>query len=286
MKKKGKVAWIVAAMVAVMAGVGLGCYCGVVRAESKRYNLVTLKAEGLPERVAAAEEGDVQLSEVRMHYVRYGEGAQPVVLIHGNAGDKTALAELAGYLDNDYTVYCIESRCHGQSSDPGEISYESMARDVAEFIDAKMRVKPFVLGHSDGGIVAITLAANHPDKVAAIVPCGANSHPKRFKWYFTLAIKVKNLFKKDKLNDLMLTLPDFTPEYLARIHTPAYVVAGEYDIMPLADTVYIHEHIAESKIAIVKGANHSSYVSKRNGGKIYQIAKPFFDEQAQCVPLG
>ena len=39
-----------------------------------------------------------------------------------------------------------------------------------------------------------------------------------------------------------------------------------------------------SKIAIIKAATHSSYISK-NGGKIYQLAKEFFAEQEQGVLL-
>ena len=61
-------------------------------------------------------------------------------------------------------------------------------------------------------------------------------------------------------------------------------LAAEYDIMPLSDTVYIHKNINGSKIAIVKAATHSSYISK-NGGKIYQLAKEFFAEQEQGVLL-
>lgn len=282
MKKKKVLIGLIAALLVV--GIAVGSYFIVVRVQSKEYNLIDLKETDLPEKQEAVEDGYVQLSMVKMHYVRYGEGAQPVVLIHGNGGSCDSLKELAQYLANDYSVYCIDSRCQGKSSDPGVITYDLMATDVYEFIQQKTMVKPYVLGHSDGGIVALSLASLYPDGVAAVVSCGANSHPDKFKWYFTFGVKVMNLFHKDKLNDLMLELPDFTPEYLARITAPTYVVAGEYDIMPLSDSVYLHEHIAGSKIAIVKGATHSAYISK-HGGRIYSLAKDFFAAQPQGVPL-
>lgn len=282
MKKKKVLISLIAALLVV--GIAVGSYFIVVRVQSKEYNLIDLKETDLPEKQEAVEDGYVQLSMVKMHYVRYGEGAQPVVLIHGNGGSCDSLKELAQYLANDYSVYCIDSRCQGKSSDPGVITYDLMATDVYEFIQQKTTVKPYVLGHSDGGIVALSLASLYPDGVAAVVSCGANSHPDKFKWYFTFGVKVMNLFHKDKLNDLMLELPDFTPEYLARITAPTYVVAGEYDIMPLSDSVYLHEHIAGSKIAIVKGATHSAYISK-HGGRIYSLAKDFFAAQPQGVPL-
>ena len=82
---------------------------------------------------------------------------------------------------------------------------------------------------------------------------------------------VKNIFEKDKLNDLMLTLPDFTAEYLAQITCPTYVVSGQYDIMWLTDTVYLHEAIKGSDMAVIRRADHSSYMSQ-DGKWAYVLA--------------
>lgn len=278
-----KLTIVIILLVLFVLGVAVGSYFYMVRQASKEY-LITLTEGDLPPKAEAVEDDYVQLSEVNMHYVRYGTGTQPVVLIHGNGGSADSLKELAEYLAADYSVYCLDSRCQGKSSDPGVITYDLMAGDVYEFIQAKLSSKPYVLGHSDGGIVALSLASLYPDSVGAVVSCGANSRPDKFKWYFTLLVKVNNLFHKDKLNDLMLELPNFTPEYLSRITAPTYIVAGEYDIMPLSDTVYLHTHVAGSRLAIVAGADHSSYVSG-HGGRIYHLAQAFFAEQPQCVPL-
>ncbi|MBR6361341.1 MAG: alpha/beta hydrolase, partial [Clostridia bacterium] len=130
----------------------------------QKYNAITLDTSRVPSPVEEPETDDfVQLSQVRMHYRVYGKGKPPLVLIHGNGGSVNSLKEAASYLANDFTVYLPESRCHGQSSDPGEISYELMAKDIKEFIDAMGLKKPVVMGHSDGGINAITLASMYPD---------------------------------------------------------------------------------------------------------------------------
>ena len=212
-----------------------------------------------------------------MHFVKYGEGEKTVILLHGNGGSAKSLSEAAAYLANEYTVYCLESRCHGQSSDPGVITYDLMAKDVYEFINAKGLVKPFVMGHSDGGMVALAAASHYPDLLGAVISCGSNSNPATLKSFFRTKVKINNAFKKDKLNDLMLTLPDFTPEFLGRITAPVLVVAGEFDIMPLSDTVYIHDNIANSEIAIVKMANHSSYMS-HDGKQAYALAHDYFSK--------
>lgn len=263
----------------------LGAICSGIAAQvefvfqPQKYNAITLDMSNLPSPVVGPRTDDfVQLEEVRMHYQVFGEGKTPLILIHGNGGSVQSLQEAARYLANDYTVYLPESRCHGKSSDPGEISYALMAKDYAQFIKAMKMEKPLIVGHSDGAINAIQLAADYPDLPGAIVACGANSNPATFKPYFPLGVAVKNLFAPDKLNDMMLTLPDFTPEYLAQVTCPAYIVSGQFDIMWLTDTVYLHENIAGSDLAVIRRATHSSYMSQ-DGRQTYVLARTWFDKK-------
>ena len=255
--------------------IGAGAWQVYVRQASKNYNLITLDEPDIAPVTACAAQGDVELSEMTMHYAVYGDEGYPLILVHGNGGDKNSLKEAAEYLANDYKVYVIESRCHGESSDPGEISYDLMAKDIKEFIDAMGLEKPYLMGHSDGGINALTVAYTYPDLLGGFISCGANTTPDTFKPYFPLGVRVSNMVKPDKLNDMMLTLPEMNADLLSKITCPAYIVAGEYDIMWLSDTVFIHECIPHSKIAIIKGANHSSYISQ-NGKQAYTLAKDFF----------
>lgn len=262
--------------VALSAVVGLGVWQIYVRQQLKNYNLITLDTANVPEPFSGTvEEADVELSEMTMHYAVYGEKGHDLILVHGNGGSKKSLEEAALYLANNYKVYVIESRCHGQSSDPGEISYDLMAKDIKEFCDKMKLNKPYLMGHSDGGINALTVAYTYPDLLGGFVSCGANSVPETFKPYFPLGVRVLNLIKPDKLNDMMLTLPQIDAEKLSKITCPAFIVAGEYDIMWLSDTVFIHENIKDSKVAIIKGANHSSYISQ-DGKQAYVLAHEFF----------
>ncbi len=255
----------------------MGIWQIVVRQQSKEYNLTVLDVSSVPSQWQGEPvEDTVELSEVNMHYMVYGKGEKPLLLIHGNGGSTESLKEAALYLANDYTVYVPDSRCHGKSSDPGEISYKLMAKDLKEFCERLNIEKPYIVGHSDGGINALTIAAEYPDLPGAIVSCGANSVPEKFKPYFTIGVKIMNMIKKDKLNDMMLTLPDFTKEDFAKIKCPTLIAAGEYDIMWLSDSVYIHECIKNSVIMIIKSANHSSYISQ-DGKQAYVLTKGYFD---------
>lgn len=279
--KKGKKALKVISSVALAVVVGAGIWQVAVRQQSKKYNMITLDTSNVPSPVTSAvKEDDIQLSEVKMHYSVYGEKRHPLILVHGNGGSQNSLKEAATYLANDYVVYVIESRCHGQSSDPGVISYDLMAKDIKEFIEAMELEKPYLMGHSDGGINALTVAYTYPDLLGGFISCGANTTPDTFKPYFTIGVKVNDIFNPNKLNDMMLTQPQMNEELLSRITCPAYIVAGEYDIMWLSDSVLIHESIKDSKIAIIKGGNHSSYISQ-DGKQAYVLAHEFFNSIEQ-----
>ena len=272
-----KKAFKIIGSVALAVVVGARIWQVAVHEKSKKYNMITLETSNVPPPVTSPiKEDDIQLSEVKMHYSVYGESGYPLILVHGNGGNQESLKEAATYLANDYTVYVIESRCHGQSSDPGVISYDLMAKDIKEFIEKMNLEKPFLMGHSDGGINALTVAYTYPNLLGGFISCGANTTPKTFKPYFTIAVAVNDVFKPNKLNDMMLTLPQMNEELLSQITCPAYIVAGEFDIMWLSDSVLIHNSIKDSKIAIIKGADHSSYISQ-DGKQAYVLAKEFFD---------
>lgn len=273
--KKSKKIFKAVGCVALAAVIGAGVWQIYVRQASKDYNLITLDEPDIAPIATPPTEGDIELSEMTMHYAIYGDKGYPLILVHGNGGSKNSLKEAAEYLASDYKVYVIESRCHGQSSDPGVISYDLMAKDIKEFIEKMNLEKPYLMGHSDGGINALTVAYTYPDLLGGFISCGANTTPDTFKPYFPLGVRIFNLIKPNKLNDMMLTLPQINAELLSKITCPAYIVAGEYDIMWLSDSVFIHESIPNSKIAIIKGADHSSYISQ-NGKQAYTLAKEFF----------
>ncbi len=276
--KKAKKAACVAGCILLAVVLGAGAWLTLVHFGAKKHNLISLDTSSVPQPFSGeAKENYVELSEVKMHYTVYGEsGKKPLIIIHGNANNSKMFEETARLLANDYTVYAIDSRCHGESSDPGKISYDLMAKDVKDFIEKLKLEKPYIVGHSDGAIVALTVAYTYPDLLGGLVSCGANTNPKTFKFFFTATVKINNKRKPDKLNDMMLTEPNITKDELSKITCPAYIVAGEFDIMDLSDTVFIHNSIKQSKIAVVKAENHSSYI-RDDGKKAYALIIPFFE---------
>ncbi len=96
-----------------------------------------------------------------------------VVLLHGGPGSydhsylKPDFARLAAVAQ----VVYLDLRGHGRSlwGDPACWSFEDCADDVRAFCDAVGIVRPVVLGHSLGGMVAMIYAARHPNHPGALV---------------------------------------------------------------------------------------------------------------------
>jgi len=107
-----------------------------------------------------------------LHYLEWGkENAPPIVCVHGYTGSADAFNALARHLQDRYHLLALDVRGHGESawSPAGAYRYEDQAGDLAEFT-RQLRLDKFVLiGTSMGGIIAMTYAADHADRLNALV---------------------------------------------------------------------------------------------------------------------
>jgi pimeloyl-ACP methyl ester carboxylesterase len=92
----------------------------------------------------------------------------PVILIHGLGGDHLSWPADVRRLP-DYTVYALDLPGHGKSSGPDLQSISAYAERVVQFLNDIGLFKAVLVGHSLGGAVALTLAAEHAERVAGIV---------------------------------------------------------------------------------------------------------------------
>ena len=153
---------IIITVILVAAIIGVSSWLIAVTAKSGKYNLIKVKKSGVPNAVSGdPEEYDVEVNGINMHYAVMGKGS-PLILIHGNGGSHEELLGLMRYFANDYRVYAPDSRNQGKSGTSDELSYKLMASDYKAFIDALNIEKPLVIGHSDGGIIAIQMSMDYP----------------------------------------------------------------------------------------------------------------------------
>jgi len=110
---------------------------------------------------------------LELHYLDHGgDAAVSAVALHGFALNCHSFDEVAPALSDRLHWYALDQRGHGHSDrapDLSDYSRDHMAADIGGFIEALGLERPVVLGHSMGGMNAMTFAARHPEQLRALV---------------------------------------------------------------------------------------------------------------------
>jgi pimeloyl-ACP methyl ester carboxylesterase len=119
------------------------------------------------------DSGYVKANGLQMYYEVYGAG-RPLILLHGGTA---AVSSWYGHIPTYakyFRTFAIDSRGHGKTDNPaGELSYATMADDVAAFIRGMKLDAPLILGFSDGAQIALELGLRHAGLIRALVLGGA-----------------------------------------------------------------------------------------------------------------
>ena len=112
----------------------------------------------------------VQADTFTMDYLRFGEGARTLVIIPGLSvqsvmGSAQAIAESYKLLTEDFTVYVFDRR----KEIPASYSIDDMARDTAEAFRLLGLKDVCLFGASQGGMIAMKIAFNHPELVERLI---------------------------------------------------------------------------------------------------------------------
>lgn len=120
----------------------------------------------------------VDIDGANIHYIDAGSGP-PLVLIHGLSGQhRNFTHSLLERLKDDYRVIIPDRPGSGYSTQPRGASgaLAEHARKISRLIDALGLKRPLIVGHSLGGAIALSLAANHPDQVAGLALLAPVTH--------------------------------------------------------------------------------------------------------------
>ena len=182
------------------------------------------------------------VNNVNLYYEEYGNG-QPIILLHGNQETHEIFDKLIYNLKENYKVYAIDSRCHGKSENPIDISYDLMCDDIIDFIKKLNIEKPILYGFSDGGIIGLLIAIKEPDLLSKLIISGANITPDVFTPFDMLITKLFYFFTRSKYIKMMLDEPNIPLKDLQKITIPVHVLAGEKDVIKLEHTKLIADNI-------------------------------------------
>jgi pimeloyl-ACP methyl ester carboxylesterase len=109
---------------------------------------------------------------LRLHYLDWGNhGAPPLVCVHGYTSSAQAFNAPARRLRERFHVIAPDVRGHGESawSPDGAYQYRDQAGDLAAITDQLGLERVSLIGTSMGGIIVMTYAGAHPERLARLV---------------------------------------------------------------------------------------------------------------------
>ena len=202
---------------------------------------------------------EINVNNVKLSYIKEGEG-KPLILMHGSGEDRHIFDEIINKLKKDFTVYAIDSRNHGESEKTDVFTYEAMSEDISEFIKKLKLDGAYVVGFSDGAILALMIGMKYPELIGKMALLGINLKPEDFKEAeYNYLLKEYNE-TKDPLFKMMLEQPNIELEKLKDVNIPTLVIAGENDVFYEKTFTDIVKVMPNAVLKIMGGHDHSSYV--------------------------
>ena len=193
----------------------------------------------------------------------------PVIYVHGTPGSAQAWANYVEQpVDKTYSI-ALDRPGFGQSA-PTQ-AFTSL-REQAAAVLAVMPAggQPVVLvGHSLGGPVVAHVAAQHPNRVKALVLVAASLDPAQEKihplqplgtiWPFRSLLSDKLRNSNDELSTLKAELLQLEP-ILKNISAPTMIIHGTKDnLVPFENLAYIQTQLTHArciKTRVLKDQNH------------------------------
>jgi len=232
----------------------------------------------------------IKINEAEIYYEVFGKdqpGKTPIVLIHGSTvtGQKD-WGLVAPLLGREYRVIVPDCRGHGRSSNPSHsYSFREMADDTRVLIEALGYRSAHIIGHSNGGNVALVTLMEHAEVVQSAILQAANAYvspdlvekeprifePERVEreapgWRDEMIALHGEAHGEDYWRELLqltvreiISEPNYTAEDLERVHRPTLVIQGAKDRVnaPGRHAQFISENIPYAEAWIPEEVGHN-----------------------------
>ena len=227
----------------------------------------------------AAKSGYAPVNDVKIWYAEFGKGA-PVILLHGGLANSNYWGLQVRALSGRYRVIVMDSRGHGRSTrDDRPYGYDLMASDVLALMDYLKIPKAAIVGWSDGAILGLDIAINHPERLTKLFAFAANSDPSGvadigqspvFTAYIDRAEKeyeklsaTPTEYKSflDQISKMWETQPNFTKEQLSSITVPTWIVDADHDeAIKRENTEFMAAQIPGAGLLLQPRVSHFSFI--------------------------
>lgn len=235
-----------------------------------------------------------EIDGLRVRHLCEGSGS-PVVVMHGWGASIETVASVARALRGIAEVHALDLPGFGESQGPpSPWGVDDYRRFLARFMDEMgVRAPATLIGHSNGGRVAIAMAASEPQRVARMILIdSAGIRPKRTLTYHrkvAMAKVGKHAARRlgapgRKLREVLVgraasadyaaaseqMRPTFVKlvnsdlrELMPAVKAPTLLIWGDRDTAtPLADAHLMEKLIPDAGLVVFEGAGHYSYLDQ------------------------
>jgi pimeloyl-ACP methyl ester carboxylesterase len=210
------------------------------------------------------------------YYEIHGSG-KPLVLLHGAFGSIEMFGANLTELAKSRQVIGVDLQGHGRTLPfDRPMSFETLARDVAELIDWLGCERADVMGYSMGGLTAIRLAIDHPEVIGKVV---ATSCPYAFSgWHdynqqgmkgmsADLAATIEGMKQTPMYAGYMQLMPDAATNWPKTIAQMAPLVGQDFDWSGEIAKITAPTMLVVGDWDAVRTAHAASFFERLGGGR-------------------
>lgn len=243
-----------------------------------------------------------RIFDLDLYYQDLGAPDKPtLLLIHGSGETgQSSWSHLFDPLSKHFRLIVPDCRGHGRTLDPrGEYKFKTLAADMAELLRVLNLAPAFVVGHSNGGNVALVLCAEHPEVVRHAVLMAANAYVSndllKYASPWSERISAKWGAELAELHDVgrypgywrdlmdrtgyeIAREPNYTPDDLKQMTMPILVVQGENDPVnaPSHHAEFLAEHLGNARMWLTPNTGHN--VHKEHPEEWVERVTEFFSD--------
>jgi pimeloyl-ACP methyl ester carboxylesterase len=225
------------------------------------------------------QSGFAPVNGIRIWYAIFGRG-EPVVLLHGGLANSSYWGHQVRALQRRHQVIVLDSRGHGRSNrNEQPYGYDLMASDVLALMDHLKLRKAAIVGWSDGAIIGLDIAVNHPERVSKLFAFAANSDPSgvadiaKSDVFNACIARAGEEYKRlsptpgeyksfvEEITRMWETQPKWTDADLAKIKVPTWIVDADHDeAIKRENTEFMAAHIPNAGLLIQPNVSHFSFM--------------------------
>ena len=225
----------------------------------------------------------LNIRNIDINYVQYGEGKKDVVLLHGWGQNIQMMNPIGEKLQKSNKITIVDLPGFGESDEPKEeLDIYDYADILKELLDKLKIKKPILIGHSFGGRIAIIYGSKYDVERIVLLgaPCVRSKKEPSMKVKVLKSLKkVPGLSKLENFAKNHIGSPDYKnasvmmkkilvntvnedlSECAKNITVPTLLIWGTEDVdAPLEDAKKLEELLVDGGLVTYEGGTHYTYL--------------------------